>query len=72
MQIALESLSLKAAGGDLKATELLIKLYAQYGPLPPPDGDDIDAAADQAALEELKAHILKYGTKRDGSPDIGI
>lgn len=61
MQVGLDHLALKAAKGELKAIEAAAKLYAQYGPLPQADNDEIDLAADEAALAAYLARQSKFG-----------
>lgn len=51
--LAFHQMSLKAAKGDLKATEKLAHYYGQFGPPSQVDMSMINPAADQAALDEL-------------------
>lgn len=60
MQLALHQLSLKAVKGDLKAIETTARLYAQYGPMPEADSDDLNAAADEAALTAYLIRMNKF------------
>jgi hypothetical protein len=67
LQVALHQLSISAAKGNLKAIEKLAQLYAQYGPPPEPDESDIDAEADEKALEEFIAFMTKFGKTGGGN-----
>lgn len=67
LQVALHQLSISAAKGNLKAVEKLAQLYAQYGPPPEPDDSDIDAEADEKALDDFIAFKMKFGKQGGGN-----
>ena len=60
LQVGLDQLCIKASKGELKAIEVAARLYAQYGPLPEADNDEIDPVADEAALAAYFARQSKF------------